>query len=261
MRGDPTPAEQAELEVDWAAAVGRRFRTDDGEAVARIVLEQVADEYFALRDGFLWCDPDGTTIRVLPSDLRDERTDLTSVPRALTWFVGRYGRHTPAALLHDALLHRAEQAVADGGSPLAGYEQADRTFLVALRSLRVPPLRALTMWAAVALGTRLRTPGWPRLAILAWGVAFVAGTATLLGGVLAGEVVPTVAAGLAPLVGSALWGRQYRAGVVASYAAPFVAVPTLAGFTSFLLYRAVEAVVLRLPGVRDRYEGTPYTGM
>lgn len=261
MRGDPTPAEQAELEQDWAEAIGRRFREPDGDAPARFVLEQVADAFFAPHTAFRYRRVGGPTLTIAPGDFRDGRTDLTSVPQALTWFVGRYGRHTPAALLHDALLHRAErEAEKAGTSPLPGYEDADAVFREALASLAVPPLRRTTMWAAVTFGTRLRAGGGATIGVVAWLVASALGTAALVTGVLVGAPVVVALALLAPLAGALLWGRQWVAGVVAGYMAVFVTLPTLVGAISLLLSRAVDAVLVRLPGRRDRYEGTPYTG-
>lgn len=261
MRGEPTPREQAELEHDWEQAVGRCFLAAGDDVVARVVLEQVADRYFALREGFRYFAPGRAALEVAPSDLRDGRTDLTSVPQALTWFVGRYGRHTPAALLHDAMLHRAEQqAKADGVSPLPGYEDADTVFREALACLQVPPLRRTTMWAAVSFGTRLRAGGIATVGIVVWLLAFVLGTLVLADAALAGNLVVLGVALAAPLAGAVLWGRQYRAGVAASYMAVFVAAPTLLGAISFLVYRVAEWAILRLPRRRTQYEGTPYTG-
>lgn len=262
MRGEPTPTKQVELEQDWEEAVGRCFRrsgTDEG--TARVRIEQVADKYFVLCDGFRYAPPGRTPIEVTPADLRDGRTDLTSVPQVLTWFVGRYGRHTAAALLHDSLLHRAEQqARAEGTSPLAGYEEADTVFREALACLKVPPLRRTAMWAAVCFGTRLRAGGPATIGVVAWLIAFAAGTAALIAGVAARDPIVLGVALAAPFGGAALWGRQYWAGVAASYMAVFVAAPTLVGTISFLLYRLAEAVILRLPRRRSQYEGTPYTG-
>ena len=261
MRGDPTAAEQAELERSWAEAVGRRFHELDGDAPARFVLEQVADQRFAPHTAFRYRCDDGRTLAISPGDFLDGRTDLTSVPQALTWFVGKYGRHTPAALLHDALLHRAERdARAAGTSPLPGYEDADGVFREALASLAVPPLRRTTMWAAVTFGTRLRAGGAATAGVLAWLVASALGTTALVVGLLAGAPVVVGLALVAPLVGALLWGRQWVAGIVAGYMAVFVALPTLVGAVSLLVSRAVDAVLVRLPGQRHRYEGTPYTG-
>lgn len=262
MRGEPTQAEQVELEQDWEHAVGACFRgpgTDDG--TARIVLEQVADASFALCEGFRYVAPGRAPIAVGPADLRDGRTDLTSVPRALTWLVGRYGRHTPAALLHDAMLHRAARhARAEDVSPLPGYEEADAVFREALACLRVPPLRRTTMWVAVSFGTRVRATGAATAGVLVWLVAATIGTVVLVAAAVAGDLVALGLALAAPFAGAVLWGRQYRAGVAASYMAVFVALPTLLGAVSFLLYRVVEWVILRLPRTRSRYPGTPYTG-
>lgn len=262
MRGEPTQTEQAELEQDWEQAVGHCFRrSGSDDSVARVRIEQVADRSFVLCEGFRYLAPGRTPIEVDPADLRDGRTDLTSVPQALTWFVGRYGRHTPAALLHDALLHRAEQrALADGVSPLPGYEEADTIFREALACLKVPPLRRTTMWAAVSFGTRLRAGGVATAGVMAWLAAFVLGTAALVAAAAARDPVVLAVALVAPFGGAVLWGRQYWAGVAASYMAVFVAAPTLLGAVSFLLYRVAEAVILRLPRRRSRYEGTPYTG-
>ncbi len=265
MRGEPTRTEQAELEHDWEQAVGACFRTlgPDGTPgdTARIVLEQVADRYFTLHEGFRYVAPGRPAVEVVPADLRDGRTDLTSVPRALTWFVGRYGRHTPAALLHDAMLHRAEQhALDDGVSPLPGYEHADQVFREALACLQVPPLRRTTMWAAVSFGTRLRAGGMATTGVVAWLVAFVVGTTVLVAGIGDRNLALLATALVAPLAGAALWGRQYRAGVVASYMAVFVAAPTLLGAATFLVYRAAEWAILQLPRTHPRSDEIPYTG-
>lgn len=261
MRGDPTPAEQAELEREWARAVGRRFREPDGDAPARFELEQVADAYFAPHTAFRYRREGGEAITISPGDFLDRRTDLTSVPQALTWFVGRYGRHTPAALLHDALLHRAGREAEEAGtSPLPAYEEADALFLEALGSLAVPPLRRTTMWAAVTFGTRLRAGGRATMGVVAWLVASAAGTTALVVGLLTNAPVVVGVALVAPLLGALLWGRQWVAGIVAGYMAVFVALPTLVGAVSLLVSRAIDAVLVRLPGQRDRYEGTPYTG-
>lgn len=265
MRGEPTRTEQVELEHEWDRAVGACFRTlgPDGQPgdTARIVLEQVADRSFALHEGFRYRGPGRPDVEVAPGDLRGGRTDLTSVPQALTWFVGRYGRHTPAALLHDAMLHRAEQQAADDGvSPLPGYEHADQVFREALACLQVPPLRRTTMWAAVSFGTRLRAGGLATAGVVTWLVAFAIGTAVLVAGIGDGDLALLAAALVAPLAGATLWGRQYRAGVVASYMAVFVAAPTLLGAATFLVYRAAEWVILRLPRTRPRSDEIPYTG-
>ena len=86
------------------------------------------------------------------------------------------------------------------------------------------------------------------------------GFTVLVVGLLAGAPIVVGLALVAPLVGALLWGRQWVAGIVAGYMAVFVALPTLVGAVSLLVSRAVDAMLVRLPGQRHRYEGTPYTG-
>ncbi len=263
MQGDPTPVQTVTLTSVWDDRVGSCFHPPGQDTgVAMIGLVQISDEYFALIEGFRFRDArrgsDRVTDRVVdiePGDLLHNRTDLTSVPRALTWFVGRFGRHTPAALLHDALLDR----VTGGPEPrLRGYEDADHAFLEALECLNVPPLRRVTMWAAVAFGTRSRVGGMATVAIWAWVIAFVVGTFVLGAGILHGNVVAAAAAFLMPFLGALLWGRQYRAGLVASYAAVFVAAPTLLGAITYAVYRGAEWFAkLVVPSARTTDEVPP----
>jgi hypothetical protein len=75
----------------------------------------------------------------------DEPTDFASVPRIFVWFIPRYGRYTPAAILHD---HLCRTQVPDSISRL----DADGIFRQAMRELGVPFLRRWIMWAAVRWG-------------------------------------------------------------------------------------------------------------
>ena len=52
----------------------------------------------------------------------------------MSWFVSRYGRHTPAALVHDELV--------TDGMEFEARKRADRVFLQMLDDLDVPPCRA-----------------------------------------------------------------------------------------------------------------------
>ena len=40
----------------------------------------------------------------LPADVEHNTTDLASIPPFLTWLIPKDGTHTPAALLHDAII-------------------------------------------------------------------------------------------------------------------------------------------------------------
>lgn len=69
-------------------------------------------------------------------------TDFASVPRVFVWLLPRYGRWTPAAILHDhlwSLARKGEFKKID----------ADGIFNRAMRELGVPFLRRWIMWAAV----------------------------------------------------------------------------------------------------------------
>jgi len=69
-------------------------------------------------------------------------TDFASVPRLVVWLLPRYGRWTPAAILHDYLWHLAR-------SRQLPKVDADAIFNRALRELKVPFLRRWLMWTAV----------------------------------------------------------------------------------------------------------------
>lgn len=69
-------------------------------------------------------------------------TDFASVPRVFTWLLPRYGRWTPAAILHDYLWALARQGK-------FRKIDADGLFNRALRELGVPFLRRWIMWTAV----------------------------------------------------------------------------------------------------------------
>ncbi len=221
----------------------------DPDAPARFVLEQIDDGCFrpAPSYGFRYQPPDGAeavvvTARSLP------HSDFASVPPFLSWFVSRYGRHTPAALVHDQLVR--------DGMAQAERVEADQAFLSMMRSCDVPPVRAHVMWAAVTLATRWVR--WPtRLLLLAWGLAAAAGLVTLGAGIAAREPIWCVLALLAPTPASLLWGRQARAGLVAGYALPPVVLPALASIAGYAVYWLVEEGFRRLrslPPNRDVHD-------
>jgi hypothetical protein len=77
------------------------------------------------------------------------QSDLASVPRFLRWFELPYGRHTPAALIHDGLIFDGKPNKGALGSDTA----ADRYFRYMLAAVGVPFFKRWIMWAAVALRT------------------------------------------------------------------------------------------------------------
>jgi Protein of unknown function (DUF1353) len=84
---------------------------------------------------------------------KGHRTDFASVPRPFVWFLPRYGRYTPAAVLHDYLW---SDAVPAGQLTRA---DADGIFRRAMRELKVPFLRRWIMWAAVRWGALPKADG------------------------------------------------------------------------------------------------------
>jgi hypothetical protein len=182
------------------------FDVDHPTDPARVGLEQVTDDQFALITGFTYCSPDGSVHHVFSWNL--PCSDLASIPRAFRWFEGRHGRHTLAALLHD---HQVDPGPDDPGGTAYRRRRtlADDRFSEALGVLGVPRIRRLIMWSAVHFKTRLvdHGPG----ARVGW------------------------AAALAPVVGAALWvpwtqlgrypdvgpwrmlGRRWLCGIVMGY--------------------------------------------
>ena len=209
------------------------FTDATGREPARFVLEQVGDVTFRLRRPFRWRRRSGEVVEVTPASVGT--TDLASVQPGVAWFVTRHGRHTPAAIVHDQLVSVArtpEQRTA-----------ADRAFLEAMVDLDVPPVRAGVMWATVALATRWEGGPLRRAAIVAWGAASLAGLVTLVDGAVRRRPRQVLVALVAPLPAAALWGRQWRAGIIAGYAVWFVVVPTVGSFAGYGAYWSTEALV------------------
>lgn len=138
----------------------------------RIDLVQYEHDRFRLADGFsfTYTDPEFTDASGQPESwlvdqagIGDKGTDLASVPVLLWWYVGSYGRHTRAALLHDVLVRKPKTEI-----PRA---RADRVFLHALTEEKVPLIRRSLMWTAVSLETSFlslpgkRVPGGVKRAI------------------------------------------------------------------------------------------------
>lgn len=67
-------------------------------------------------------------------------TDFASIPKAFHFIVHPFGRHAPAAVLHDFLYARGQQKV---------RAQADKLFLKAMEEAGVPPIRRSIMYRMV----------------------------------------------------------------------------------------------------------------
>ena len=177
-------------------------------------------------------------IRVVSPE-RLPTTDLTSVPGVLRWFAGRYGTYTPAALIHDWLIPQPSTPAIPGMTD----QYADRYFRFMLEDLNVPLIRRWLMWAAVAARSRWHQSLLHKVLLALWLGASLVGMGAFIYGWMNGSVAMVVAATLAPLVFAVLWGRQYGAGIVASYSAPWIVPPTLFALAGYGVYLVLEFIV------------------
>lgn len=222
----------------------------DGTPGGPIRLAQVNRKFFALASVLHYRGRTGLDGRVPPATLDTIRTlnpaaqpngvfltDLGSVPGPTRWFLGSYGEHTPAVIIHDWLIPVSRTTGLDGLTDAF----ADRYMRFMLAEIGVRWLRRWIMWAAVALRTRVAAGGLKRALVLVWLVAALAGIATFLYTVTFGDVgLVTVAAGLAPAVFAGLWGRQYGAGLIAGITAPWLLPPTVLAAIGYVIYVALE---------------------
>ncbi len=102
-------------------------------------LRQISDERWELTADLVYQHAPGNTITATAGF----STDLATVPHVFRWLVGRSGRDSKAAVIHDWLLAT--------NLPRC---QADAIFRDALRDLNLPWLRRWLMWGAVRLFRR-----------------------------------------------------------------------------------------------------------
>ena len=219
---------------------------DHPKQPAIIQLQQVTRKSFILGSSLKYTGNTGVPnlpeeARILrPENLGDPAlTDLASVPSALRWFVSSYDVHTPAALLHDRLI---------GPTNTLGVSDADadRFFRFMLKALGVRFIRRWMMWTAVAFGTRWRSKQLRPLLII-WLLAAAAGMSTFVYGLFAQNWWILLAAVVAPIPISLLWGRQYGAGLTAAATAVWVMPPTILATIGFWIYWVLEKGISALP--------------
>ncbi|HVL98755.1 MAG TPA: DUF1353 domain-containing protein [Egibacteraceae bacterium] len=132
----------------------------DKDAPAKFVLQRVdgRDGTYLLTNQFRYVHEDGR-IWTIPARLEEEfETDLASVPTFAAWLVPKDGRHTPAALVHDAMILDPGEKPNYLG-PQVGAEEADRIFREAMQYLGVKFLRRWVMWGAVSVRTLMKGEG------------------------------------------------------------------------------------------------------
>jgi hypothetical protein len=229
-------------EWKWGTQTGRFSAEDRPGEPARVVVEQIGDASFRIVDGYGidYHPRDGSAaISVTVESLTV--TDFASIPQFASWFVSPYGRHTPAALVHDQLIGARMDPVV--------RRRADDLFLEMMEELDVPPVRRTVMWSAVTLATRMASGLAARLAMIAWLLLAVAGMVVVVAGLVTGHLLWSVAALVAPIPAALLWGPSRKAGVVGGYALPTVALPALASMLGYATYWCVEEGFRRIRSV------------
>ncbi|MEN8238995.1 MAG: DUF1353 domain-containing protein [Actinomycetota bacterium] len=221
----------------------------DGDPNGYISLDQMGRKEFRLNstityigaetglEGMLSDDALAAIRTVTPEKL--PTTDLVSVPTVLRWFVGRYGVHTPAALIHDWLIPQPSTPEIPGMT----NEYADRYWRFMLDDLGVRLIRRWLMWAATAARTRWQRDRTGKLLLSVWLLASLAGIAAFVFGLIKGNASVIILAALAPLVFAPLWGRQYGAGIVAAYSAPWIVPPTVFAAGGYVVYLVGEWII------------------
>jgi hypothetical protein len=249
---------------------GTATEPPDRTAEPRVLLERVVrhKEQFRMLRRIAYDDGEYGEILV-PDDTDTFLTDFASVPAIFTWLVPKSGRHLPAALVHDGLVHpRGEPTYVSSGGHVIDRVGADRVFRDAMRDSEVGFVRRWLVWSVVTLATIAGgSEAWSPVELWRRRLA-MAGTmlVVVVLGVIAtldlldrldwlpwmGERVWWVelAGGLAaaivlPLLLGLAWGRFWVAGAVASVAlALLLHVTVLLGLLS-LLYLAAEWLARR----------------
>ena len=135
--------------------------------VAGYTLHKVPGGQYELREPFEYVDPHGKSYIVPRSGKLG--TDLASIPAFASWLIPKDGRHTQAALLHDAMIvDAAKGEVPDYiGPPVKDDEEADRIFREGMQASGVPFVRRWMIWTAVAMRSLWMSRGpWHKVRLL-----------------------------------------------------------------------------------------------
>ncbi len=245
------------------------FNPRNPSAPYEIVLRRVVEnggELFQLREPIGYWDAEVGGV-IVPADLDVFRTDLTSVPQIFTWLVPKSGTHLPAALVHDGLVHKPEEPQTYVADQVIDRSTADRIFRDGMRDLGATWVLRWLVWTAVATATMVEGPArkmWRNWLVFGLTVLIIAtaGTAATIDlfdcraplpwmadrpwwqEVLHGGMVAVVV----PFVLSPLWGRMWRAGVVAGIALALLLHVTFAVAVVFAVFNAIESIFERRLG-------------
>jgi len=147
---------------------GQGYWVVGADEPAKFVLQRVPgkDGSYQLLRQFRYVDGAGEEWTIPAEAGQEFETDLASIPSLAGWLVPKDGRHTPAALVHDAMI------LSPGETPkykerIVGAEEADRIFRLGMQFLGVKFWRRWMIWAAVSILTLWRSDGEPGPARLA----------------------------------------------------------------------------------------------
>jgi hypothetical protein len=247
----------------WPVPSPGRFFDADAEGLdqpPRIILERYeveGVERFQVLRRFGYISSRHSEPFVVPADVETFRSDLASVPTVFAWLVPRTGNHLPAALLHDGLVCDPDEPPSHLG-PTVDREEADRIFRDAMRDLGTAFIRRWLIWTAVTLATALLVlrPRWrwaPVVVVSLLIIAVLGVMATLdLADVV--DVLPWMGdcpawqellfggamAVAVPCLLAVLWGRLWRAGMIAGVALAVLLHVTVAVAALTGLYVLIE---------------------
>jgi hypothetical protein len=205
-----------------------------------VVLRQVTDTQFNLEQPFRYNGGPRLGPTVVEADYLG-LTDLASVPAFLDWIARPFGRHTPAALLHDQLITDTPERLPE--AQRVAPQVADLVFRDAMLDCGARVLQTWIMWAGVTLRTRVHRGALVTAGIVMWFISALAGTALLVVGLATLTWWMILIAVLAPIPFSLLWAEQWPAGLIAGYSFWIVVLGFAPSWVAYQLYRLAELVV------------------
>lgn len=272
---------------------GRFYDVADPNSPAVFQFERLDPPNYRVMRQFAYVDKLGHTY-VVPKDVASNKTDFASIPFFLTWLVPKDGAHTPAAVLHDALIGGQKDVHYETSAPETIPDRhADYLFREAMKVSDVPWLRRWIMWAAVSLRTltvRIRKHAvtgeetqqkrWGRILVIglvtgAWAVVSAMMALDVPDVIRSDRDLPWIGAqpwweeilralamiavgvgGLAVIFGLALQSiRGFVAGALAGLAVGFLGLPMIASLLGVGGYFVLETVASKLTG-GSRRRGT-----
>jgi len=216
------------------------FAEPDGAIPARVVLRQVSDTEFELEQPFRYNGGPRLPATVVEAKYLGP-TDLASVPPFLDWIARPFGRHTPAALLHDQLITDTPERLPQ--AQRVAPQVADLVFRDAMIDCGARILQTWIMWSGVTLRTRVHRGALVIAGIVLWFAAALAGTALLVAGIVTLTWWMILVALVAPIPFAFLWAEQWPAGLIAGYSFWIVVLGFAPSWVAYQLYRLAELVV------------------